>query len=330
MTDEYIDLHKRLLFTVPSTTPSLKTYAIVDTARDESFREKVILSGLSFVDLWHEEFWELEQERPLCLVELKEENILVDNLLEAYVQSIATYFISPYDLEILQSYYSPFTYVQIEEKQGEYAEAVFGFYDPNILSNYIQTLYTEQKIDEFFAGAVLWLSPNVGKVDELYLAYRNKDGKVEDVNLQLQNFIKEENPALNFDDVSFPTIPELEAHAHEVVIDYTQMQIFDTLQKEIFVKESLQMYHEQGYTDITAIRSYIDKGLEFLYQAMKEGVSDDTALQRYMLLGLLLDKPLHAYKFYNDIIHAVSQEEKVEVLEQLLWKLEKQRRVDGE
>ena len=329
MKKELIGLYKNFLFTLPQTTPTLKTYAIVDSARDETLTEKVMLSGLGYVDLWHEEMFELEQERPLYLVELQKENNLTDYILSEHSNSVATYFISPYSLETLQAYYSTFTYVQIEEEQGVYEEAIFGYYDPNILPNYTQTLYTKEKVNEFFAGVAMWLVPSVENENELYIAFRDKEEQVDDVNLQLKHFIKEKSPMLNFDNVRFPTQASLEVYGHEVKIDHTQMQMFDKIQKEKFVKASLQMFHEEGYSHITAIRTYIDKGLELLYQAMQEGVSADTALQRYMLLGLLLEKPLHAYRFYNDIIHAESQEEKREVLEQLLWKLEKQRRTDG-
>jgi len=330
MKKELIALYKTLFFTLPNTTPALKTYAIVDSARDETLKEKVMLSALPYVDLWHEDMFELEQDRPLYLVELEPKNTLIDTLLAQHKESVATYFVSPYDIETLQAYYSTFTYVQIEEEEGVYEEAIFGYYDPNILPNYTQTLYMKEKVNEFFAGVAMWLVPSVEKEEVLYIAFRDKEEQVEDVNLQLEDLVEEKNPMLNFDDVRFPTQANLEVYGHEVKIDHIQMQVFDKLQKEVFVKESLQMYHAQGYTNITAIQTYIKKGLELLYQAMHAGVHADTALQRYMLLGLLLDKPLHAYNFYNDIIHAESQEEKTEVLEQLLWKLEKQRRTDGQ
>ena len=113
----------------------------------------------------------------------------------------------------------------------------------------------------------MWLAPSVDKVDELYIAYRNKQGMIEDVNLQLKHFIKEENPMLNFDDVSLPTVPDLEAYAHEVSIDAKQMQIFDALQKERFVKEALQIYRDQGYTKIEPTQPWINKAVALLHEA---------------------------------------------------------------
>ena len=325
MKKDYLNLYKKLFFTLPKTTPALKTYAIVDTARDKDMKNHIMLSGLSYVDLWHEEMFELDQERSLYLVELEEKNMYINLLLSQYTESVATYFISPYDIETLQSYYSPFTYVKIEEHQGEYAEAIFGFYDPNILPNYIQTLYNEEKIDEFFTGVALWLSPSTTDETMLYIAYRDKAGEIEDVNLNLSDILEEETPMLNFDDVSLPTLPDLEAYVHEVTIDYRQMQLFDGLQKELFVKVSLHLYQSQGYMNIDTTQLWVDKGLTLLYQAMREGVSDDTGLQHYILLGLLLDKPLATYTFHQEIVRATTQEEKIEYMERLLWEIEKQR-----
>jgi len=79
MKNRYQALYKQLLFRLPNTTPALKTYAIVDSIRDESVKEKIPWSGLNHLDLWHEELWEHELEVPLYL--------------------LASYFISPYRID---------------------------------------------------------------------------------------------------------------------------------------------------------------------------------------------------------------------------------------
>ena len=147
MKKELVALYKELLFNVPQTTPTLKTYAIVDSIRDEAVKEKIVFSQLNHTDLWHEELFENEQEVPLYLIELEKENDLLDYLLSKHKESIATYLISPYDIKTLQAYYRFFTYVTIDIEQDNEAEAIFGFYDPNVLPNYIQTLHTQEKID---------------------------------------------------------------------------------------------------------------------------------------------------------------------------------------
>jgi len=314
MKKEYIALYKKLLFDLPQTTPPLKTYAIVDSARDESFKESVVLSGLSYVDLWHEEMFELEQQRPLYLVELQKNNPLIQQLLEAYDKSIATYFISPYRLETLKSYYSFFTYVQIEEMQEQYSEAIFGFYDPNILPNYIQTLYNQEKIDEFFAGIAMWLSPSVEKEDELYLAFRSKAGHIEDVNLQLQPLLEEEQPSFNFDDVAFPDTHYL--HAHEVYIDQKQLAVFDEMEKQKFVDKLFEEYRFKGYN------FYMDeekqKALKSYNEAQTLGFKTEGGYYKYILLSMLLPQPLSQFDLYHKLLELREEEDKIALLEQAI------------
>jgi len=325
MTKELLLLYKKLFFTLPNTTPSLNMYAIVDTARNPSLQEKVMLSGLDYVDLWHEEMFELDAERPLYLIHMQKDNALIELLLSQQKQSVATYLISPYELETLQMYYRNFTYVQIEE-EGKYEGAIFGYYDPNVLPTYMQTLYNQEKIDEFFAGVAMWLMPSVTQEELLYIAYKNKKEQIEDVTLNLNLFLQEEEATLNFNDLYFPNQSNLAPSIDEIIIDYTQMQRFDALQKERFVKTSLQMYQTQGYREIETNQTSIDKSMVLIYEAMEAGIEKDIGLQRYMLLGLLLGKSLKGYAFYKEIVYAPMQEKKIEILEQLLWKLEKQRR----
>jgi len=197
MTQTQIALHKRLLFSLPSTSPALKTYAIVDSARVEEVKEKVLFSQLSYVDLWHEELWELEQESPLYLIELEKDNDLTDYLLSYHKESIATYLISPYSLEVLNAYYRMFTYVKLEIEKGVIEDVMFGFYDPNVLPDYIDSLYTQEKIDELFMGIAMWLMPSIEEEESLYIAFKDKEGEIEDVRIDLTPLENEPFPSLD-------------------------------------------------------------------------------------------------------------------------------------
>ena len=325
MKEEYQSLFEKLLFALPDTAPPLKTYAIVDSARDSDFKEKVMLSALPYASLWHETWFELEQERPLYLVEPKRGGDLLRQLIKSRDKSIATYFISPCNIETLQAYYSRFTYVEIEERPGEYEKAIFGFYDPNVLPNYIKTLYSEEKIEEFFAGAAVWLAPSAENEDGVYIAYRSKSGAIADINLRLKHFIEEESPMLDFDDVRVPAATNLDAYAHEVCIDNTQMKIFDTLQKERFAKEALNRYISQGYEEIETTRPWIEKAAALLSRGGKDGIGDEGVLEHYILLGLLLKQPMHSYGFYKHLLRLPTQEERREYIQRLLWQMEKER-----
>lgn len=326
MKKELITLYKKLLFNVPQTTPTLKTYAIVDSIRDESVKEKILFSQLNHTDLWHEELFENEQEVPLYLIELEKENDLLDYLLSKHKESIATYFISPYYLETLQAYYSRFTHVNIEVEKENFQKGIFGFYDPNVLPNYIQTLYTEEKIDEFFAGMALWLSPSVENEDELYIAYRTKEAEVEDVNLQLKHFIKEENPMLNFDDVSLPTLANLEEYAHEVFIDQIQIEMFDDVDKMKFIDGIFREYADKGYTFYMHEDFNKQRSLDLFDEAESLGLSSESGKYKYILLSLLLPKPLHEMKLYLHLQQEV-EANKIELLDKAITEVMKKRRI---
>jgi len=314
----YLDLYKKLLFTLPQTTPVLKTYAVIDSIRDAKVKEKILFSGLNHTDLWHEDLFENEQEVPLYLIELEKNNALLDYLLNNHKKSIATYFISPYSLETLQMYYSVFTYVSIEVEEGDFQKGIFGFYDPNILPNYIQTLCTIEKIDGFFAGVAMWLSPSAEKADELYLAYRTKEGEVDDVNLQLSNLLKEENPRLNFDDASLPTEPDLAAYAHEVEIDHTQVKMFDDMEKRRFIDDIFREYEAEGYVFDLDEKKNKRLAMELMSEAQSLNIVSEAGAYRYILVGLILLRPMQGFKFYTNLIHASQEENKVAILNKAL------------
>lgn len=327
MTKEYINLYKTLLFNVPNTTPPLKTYAIVDSIRDEKVKEKILFSNLNHTDLWHEDLFENEQEVPLYLIELEKDNALLDYLLTQHKESIATYFISPYSLETLQSYYSMFTHVNIEVEENNVNKGIFGFYDPNILANYTQTLYTQEKVDEFFAGVAMWLSPSVEKVEELYLAYRTKEGEVDDVNLQLEPLLKEENPSFNFDDVSLPTLANLEEYAHEVEIDHTQVKMFDDVEKTRFINGIFREYKIKGYTFYHDNKFNKERSLIFFEESKNLGLLSEAGKYKYILLALLVSKSISELKIYSKLVLPSSEEEKISMLDTLITNIMEKRRI---
>ena len=318
MKKELITLYKKLLFNLPQTAPALKTYAIVDSIRDEAVKEKILFSNLNHTDLWHEELFENEQEVPLYLVELEKENELLDYLLNHHKESIATYFISPYDIDTLQSYYSMFTHVNIEIEADNFQKGIFGFYDPKILPNYIQTLYNQEKIDEFFAGIAMWLSPSVEKEDELYLAFRSKAGHIDDVSLQLEPLMEEEQPMLNFDDVSFPTIPDLETYVHEIYIDQKQLAVFEEMEKRKFVDKLFEAYQEDAESFYRPESLNKEYALSLIDDAKKIGLESEGSIYRYVWLGLSITKPLNELSFYQKLLQTKEETTKIHLMDQLI------------
>jgi len=241
MTKEYIEIYKKLLF-----SKDLKTYAIVDGLRDEALNDKIFLTNLKHMTLWHDDIVDDTDETPLYLIELNKEDELLELLLKQYNKSIATYFQSPYDLETLQKYYSTFTYLQIEVERDDFRKGIFGFYDPKILPNYLETLYTQEKVDEFFAGIALWLIPTVEDESLAHLAFRTKRGSFESVSLLLENFLNEEDISLNFDNISLPTIENLELYVQPRVVDHEQIKLFKKIEVEKFVNAVFDEFKENN------------------------------------------------------------------------------------
>jgi len=339
-----ITLQKSLLFNVPSTTPALKTYAIVDSLRDESVKEKIPWSGLNYLDLWHEDLWEHEQEVPVYLVELEEDNELTEYLLKNSDKDLAVYFVSPYRLEVLQHYYNFFTYPSIN-KEGfaqygrkeitprgkEWSSKVyFGFYDANVLEDYIQTLYTKNKIDEFFVGVAMWLIPSSSDESKLYIAFRDKDAQIDDVNLDLNQLLELEAPMLNFDTVSLPTVPNLEEYAHEVVLDLEQMQLFEQRHKRKFIDNVFLWANNEGYTFYHSEESNRQRAFELFTEANTLGLENEEAVYRYIVYALLVLTPMKETNIYQKLRQMPNEKTKTELLNQEIWKVIKfQRRANG-
>jgi len=324
MTEALNTLYKTLLFNVPNTTPPLKTYAIVDSIRDEAVKEKILFSGLNTVDLWHEELFENEQEVPLYLIELEKDNELLDYLLNNHKESIATYFISPYDIDTLQSYYSMFTHVNIEIEADDFQKGIFGFYDPNIMPNYIQTLYTEAKVDEFFSGVAMWLTPSVEKVDELYIAFRDKKGEVDDITLQLETLSKEEHPQLNFDDVQFPNTSTL--YTHEIYIDSQQLKMFDEMERVKFIDGIFDEYKKEGHTFYYPDEFNKELAVKLLDEAKSIGISSEGGVYHYILLALSVSKPMKEMPFYGKIVYTKDIDERNSIMDDIMNEIIEARR----
>jgi len=319
MIETITTLYDDLLFTLPSTTPPLKVYAIADSARDESLKERILASDIAYLDLWHEELWENELSYPLYLVELKAKDPLTGYLLSKHTECIATYMISPYSLQTLQSYYSMFTYVDIEIQEAEPQKGIFGFYDPNILPNYIQTLYSQEKIDEFFAGVTMWLVPDVKDIRRLYIAYRDKDHThIEDVWLDLEPFLHKSSPSLNFDSVTFPTEPNLDLYTHDVVIDYRQIEIFDKMEQEKFVNGVLEEFEIEGYLFHRGKEANRELAFNLFHEAKDIGILSEAGIYRYILLGLTALKPMRELVYYQHIADASNEEAKIEIMDQII------------
>jgi len=340
---EYSSILKSLLFSLPSTTPALKTYAIVDSLRDESVKEMIPLSGLDHLDLWHEDLWAFEHEVPVYLVELKQDNEFTEYLLQNRDKDLAVYLISPYRLEVLQRYYSFFTYPDMDGGVVEFygrkkqppegkewsSKAYFGFYCADMLSDYIDTLYSEEKIDEFFAGAAMWLVPD-SEGEGLYIAFRDKAGVVDDVVLDLSQLTKAPNPMLDFERVSFPTIPNLEEYAHEVSIDLKQIQHLEKRHIRKFIDNVFFWAKRAGFRFRGQEERNRQRAYDLFEQANTLGLESEMAVYRYIVYALLISTPIEDTPVYERLKEIPDEKTKVQLLTQETWKIvQSQRRAGG-
>ncbi len=334
MQRELMVLQKKLLFTLPNTTPSLKTYAIVDSLRDESVKEKIPWSGLEYLDLWHEDLWDFEQEVPLYLVALEEENEFVDYLLENADKSLATYCISPYSLETMQRYYSFFTFPELDKeafavygrkeetpKGKQWSQKVyFGAFGADTLANYIDMLYSEEKIDEFFAGAAMWLIPQE-EGRRLYLAFRDKEGEVDDVSLELEGLAEMPSAALNFDTVSFPNIPNLEEYAHEITLDLKQMELLNQRDRRKFIDNVFFWAERDGWRFAYSKAHQKKEAMKLFEEANALGIESEAGVYAYIVCGLSTAIPLKEIPLYNKLRAVAHEEQKITLLHEQLWKI---------
>ena len=316
MKKELIELYKELFFELPKTTPSLKTYAVIDSIRAKAMELKklLLISNLDYVDLWHPQIEENSQAVPLYLVELEKESEVFTYLLNNHEEKIATYFITPYDLKTFQRYYSRFTYPRIEIEEDDLREGVFGFYDPTILRDYLNTLYTQEKVDEFFAGIAYCFAPSHEEETRLYMGWRDKNGKLDDVNLMLENFLDVKEPSLDFENVSLPDISNLNDYVDDRVIDHMQVRMFDDMNLTNFIKALFEEYDSEGIEINLDEEEKVKKVYALVEDAEKLEIKTESGLYRYILLGLALPEPIKEFQFYVDLENASNELEKIEIM----------------
>lgn len=320
MKKELIELYKKLFFELPKTTPKLKTYVVIDSIRAKAMELKKILliSNLDYIDLWHEKIEDNAEAVPLYLVELEKESEVFTYLLNNHEEKLATYFISPYDLKTFQRYYSRFTYPRIEIEEDDFREGVFGFYDPTILKDYLQTLYTQEKVDEFFAGIAYCFAPNDEDESKLYMGWRDKNGKLDDVSLMLENFLETQEPSLDFENVSLPNIENLNDYVDDRVIDNMQVRMFDDMTKTHLINKILNEFDEESIDFQLEEEVKVKKAYDLVEDAKKLGLCSQASFYRYLLLGLAISEPLNSYQFYCDLEEESDELKKIAIIDAIV------------
>ena len=320
MNYEYLATYKNLLF-----NDSFKTYTIVDTLREPELHEVLGDSNLYYVNLWHHELKSHSTKREVYLLELKSTDELVEYLLRRHDKGLATYFHSNENIHVLREYYSYFTYPMIELEPREASQAILGFYDANILYKFIATLHNKDKVEEFFAGTALWMSPSLSREDEVYIAYQDKTQTLQTKHITLDY---NTNPLPRLEEIHLSTQKNLATLAHEVEIDYEQVQILDGFEKQKYLDDVFVRAKEDEYVFKNDEKTNREKANELFDEAKGLGVKSEDAVYKYIILALLVDKALKEFAFYGELGRVSDEEEKEEIINEALWKTIQGRELD--
>jgi len=247
--------------------------------------------------------FENPQKVPLYLIELKAEDALSIWLIENHNKHAVTYFQSAYDIEALQAYYSRFTfpYVEMEAKgyDDETPRGIFGFYDPKVLPEYVQTLYTQEKREAFFSGIAVYFSPDTAHHERCHAYYLTDKGiAYRDLDVSRKhrpiNQAAYETPLHTLESDTIPTL------------DKKQIAIFERLAHERFVKEVVEDLYVEGHL-AQDVETLLPKALDIAAYAKTLGVDSQANMARLIQIGLHLPKPIEHYANTNEF-KAISQE----------------------
>jgi len=327
MKKQYINHVKPLLFNAKNKERGLKTYAVVEQARHLKAFDELHFSTLNYVNLWHEGLGEEREIAALYLVELEEENTMVNYLLALHHEALAVYFLSPYNLETLRDYYHTFTMPSVERKPNEFQNAVFGCFDPLVLPNYIETLYSPEKVREFFNGIALTLVPNSEETDKVQISYRVQTEKVESIEVDMSKPID-----FDINTILMNNEMVLGENIEQRTIDYKQIEIFEEFSKQTFLKRALRAYKNGESSEMINFENYDVRADRLFEEAREEhGIFSEAGVYRYILLGLLLEKPLSQFSFFTKISTFIHEKIKVDELDRLITYITSQQKeqVDG-
>ena len=279
-----------------------------------------MFTELNYLDLWDEELFENEQKVPLFLIELKVEYALCNWLLKNHDKNASIYFQSQDTLETLQDYYSKYTFPYVQMKAKGYEDTprgIFGFYDPKVLPDFMQSLYTQEKREHFFADITLLFCPDVDKRDLCHIYYP-KEGQT-----AYRSYTLEEGTRLlNLKSISIPIYNTL-TNEEIPTIDEKQIAIFERLNHERFVKEVLQEI-ETSLSD-KEIKELLPSILEKSYYAKESlGIDSQANMARFVQVSTQLPKPIEYYAQsteFKALQSITEQSEKREILQALMQKL---------
>ena len=310
-----MDIQTNLLYKKMFLREDTYTYAIVDANRDKALNEILENSTLHYVNLWNSEILKhTTKKQSIYLVLLSHESN--ENFLDYLFlhKDIVTYFFSSHTIDALKYYYRHFTYPIVELEPNKYKKSLLGFYDPKVLNDYLETLYNEEKINEFFAGIKMWIIPHLEKDDIFIIAFKNSESLIE------TKHINNLDTHLNIEQFEEVIKTNLGEHSHEVTIDYKQVEILNNIAKKKFIDEVFVELKDDIYRFEYPEKKNKKLAFKLFDEAKSFGINRKKGIYLYIVLGLLTLKPISETSFIGTLLLLSEEEAKQNAIDLEIWK----------
>ena len=299
-----------ILFTYPE-DQRIYTYAILDSLRNSGLRQAVNFSDLKFCNLWHEDIRGNTESIPLLLIECEKDNkITIDLVLDN--KEALIFFQSPYTIEELQDYYSRFTYPLIQFYGDDWQRGIFGCFDSKILSTYIESLYSEEKQQEFFSASRIWFRFD-HKNEKIYSCCLRDSNTMETGFINLSEHIE----LLASNQIKTP-IDHILDTSIEIKIDQRQVAYFQKKERDLYLLEVLQEINNERQLDIDMEQQKYYAAALYA-EAQRYGLETESGIYRYISLGLISNsQSLEPYDGIQTLAQLQTEKQKIDYMDQVL------------
>ena len=123
------------------------------------------------------------------------------------------------------------------------------------------------------------------------------------------------------------TLANLEEYVHEVSIDYVQVKMFDDVEKTRFINGVFREYADKGYTFYHHNEFNKERAFTFFDEAKYLGFISEAGKYKYILLALLVSKPIAELEIYSQLVLPSTEEHKIDMLDTLITNIMEKRRI---
>ena len=113
-----------------------------------------------------------------------------------------------------------------------------------------------------------------------------------------------------------PNTPNLETYAHEVSIEYAQLQIMEKSDRKKFILEVIDEATQQKLIDKSKKEIAVKKAHQLFDEANEIGIESELGVYHYIAYSLAVNRSLKETNLYEKLLQSQSVEEKENLLEQ--------------